>query len=106
MFKSFVNRRTISENKLKNEEQLGLLFYKLQSELKGTSIVTLVGHSSGLMRHYTLFKEYFRRIYIFERCPKLASKLERAVKRLKLKKVTVLQGDFFEGVQKLHSLGV
>lgn len=106
MFESFLNRPTWSINKEQNEKQLKTLITKMRAELSQTSVVTLVGDVTGLDRHYQLFKSVFKKIYICERCPILANKLQRAVKRRGLKNVIVYSGDFFETVRFLHKKGV
>lgn len=106
MIESFLNRPTWSINKEQNEKQLQALLIKMRAELSKTCVVTLVGDVSGLDRHYQLFKPFFKKIYICERCPVLANKLERAVRRKGLKNVVVYSGDFFDTVRFLHKKGI
>lgn len=102
MYRSFDKTKTVSPNKLRNEEQIQRLCYRLRNDLLHSSVVTLVGHYSGLNRHYQVYKDFFRHIYVVERCPIVASKLQREVNRLSIgKKVTILHGDFFDIVHNL-----
>lgn len=106
MFDSFLNRPTWSINKNRNEQQLHTLLTKMRAELSETCVVTLVGDTSGLDRHYQLFKPFFKKMYICERCPVLANKLQREVTRKRLENVVVYSGDFFETVRILHEKGI
>lgn len=105
MFKSFIDRKTVSEGKLVNEAKQIQLYTALRKELKGTSVLTLVGHASGLQRHYELFNPFFKHIFVVERCSLLASKLEREAKRKGFLKMTIMHGDFFEVAETLKNMG-
>lgn len=107
MFNTFANRKTDSDAKRDNEYQLYQLCTSLQINLKNSSVVTLVGHYSGLKRHYELYKPFFKHIYVAERCPIAAAKLQRQARRLNIaNKVTIIFGDFFDVVKDLQEKGI